>query len=548
MRLKKKSSYSAAIYLRISREDGDKTESESIQNQRELVGEFLKNHPEITRTKEFVDDGFSGSNFERPGFIRMMTEIEKRQIDCVIVKDLSRLGRNYIETGKYLDRIFPQKEIRFIAVNDNYDSVNENSEVDQIVIPFKNLINDAYCRDISIKTRSQLDVKRKNGKFVGSFAGYGYQKDPKDKNHLIIDEYAANIVRKIFDMKLEGCSAGTIAEHLNEMGVLTPMEYKRSCGFNYNSCFQISTNPVWHPNMVTRILKNEVLTGTAVQGKNRRINYKVKKSRPVPECEWIRVADAHEAIIPKQVFDTVQGLLLLDTRTAPEHLQVDVFSGLIRCGDCGQNMIRRCSDKQGKKYYYYHCTTYKNGRGCSAHLISADKLYECALWQIKNQIERLIPAEEILKTAENIPAERFQMKSFDQQLRALNAEIERYTDLNEKLFQDMSDQFISKEEYKELHLRFSNKIRAAKNAKAEIEQRKNKLLQRGMSNQTWIEDFKKYRNIQNLDRKTVITLIDRIIVFNKDRIEIRFKYMDEMQMLLEAAQAVQTETGRRAAI
>ncbi len=244
MRLRRKTNYTAAIYLRISRDDGDKVESDSIQNQRELINEYLKKHPEITKTREFVDDGYSGSNFERPSFIRMMTEIENRTIDCVVVKDLSRFGRNYIETGKYLERIFPVLEVRFLSVNDNYDSMDEKSDVDQIVIPFKNLINDAYCRDISIKIRSQLDVKRRNGKFIGSFASYGYKKDPANKNKLIIDEYPAEIVKTIFNMKLEGYSANRIADRLNELEVLTPMEYKRACGFHYNSGYNISRNPV----------------------------------------------------------------------------------------------------------------------------------------------------------------------------------------------------------------------------------------------------------------------------------------------------------------
>ena len=174
MLLQRKSNYTAAVYLRISRDDGDKVESDSIQNQRDLIREYLKKHPEITKTTEFVDDGYSGTNFERPSFIRMMSEIEKRRIDCVVVKDLSRFGRNYIETGKYLERIFPMYEVRFLSVNDNYDSMDDKNDADQIVIPFKNLINDAYCRDISLKIRSQLDVKRRNGQFIGSFAGYGY--------------------------------------------------------------------------------------------------------------------------------------------------------------------------------------------------------------------------------------------------------------------------------------------------------------------------------------------------------------------------------------
>lgn len=264
MLLRKKSTYAGCDYLRLSRDDGDKAESDSIHNQRELINDFLAKHPEIKKVQEYVDDGYSGTNFDRPNFKRMMAEIEKGRIDCVIVKDLSRLGRNYIEMGKYLERTFPMYGVRVIAINDNYDSANESSDADQIVIPFKNLINDAYCRDLSMKIRSQLDVKRKNGQFIGSFATYGYMKDPENKNHLIIDEYAANVVRMIFNMKLEGYSAGTIAKHLNENRILTPMEYKRFCGLNFNAGFQISTNPVWHPNMVIRILKNEVYLGITV--------------------------------------------------------------------------------------------------------------------------------------------------------------------------------------------------------------------------------------------------------------------------------------------
>lgn len=536
MRLRKKSSYTAAVYLRLSREDGDKAESDSIHNQRELIKEYLTHHPEITSTKEFVDDGFSGTNFERPGFIRMMSEIDNHKIDCVIVKDLSRFGRNYIETGKYLDRIFPMQEVRFIAINDNYDSIREADDAEQIVIPFKNLINDAYCRDISIKIRSQLDVKRRNGKFVGSFAGYGYKKDPEDKNHLIIDEYAANIVRTVFNMKLQGYSAGTIADYLNETGVLTPMEYKRSCGMNYKNGFRISIDPVWHPNTVTRILKNEVYTGMTVQGKNRKVNYKVKKLQPVDEAEWIRVPDTHEAIISKDIFDSVQNLLLLETRTAPEKTQVDVFSGFIRCGDCGQNMIRRCVTKKSKKYYYYHCSTYKNGMGCTSHLISADKLYHAVLLQLQNQIEILIRAEEILKAADSLPGEQFRMKALNRQLEELAKEIERYSDLKAKLYQDMSDHFISREEYKELDSRFSRKIEEARKAQKEINEKKEHLNLDEILKQDWLQDFKQYRNIQKLERKIVVALIEKIIVYAKDRIEIRFLYMDAMEMMIEAAE------------
>lgn len=287
----------AGDYLRLSDDDGDKPESNSIRNQRSLITDYVKHHSDITLVEEYVDDGYSGTNFDRPAFQRMIEDAKKKKINCIIVKDLSRLGRNYIETGRYLEKVFPFLGIRFIAVTDHYDSADQKDDADQIIVPFKNLINDAYCRDISIKIRSQLDVKRKNGQFIGSFAGYGYQKDPEDKNHLIIDEYAAGIVRLIFQMKLEGFNQQHIADRLNEMGVLTPMEYKRHLGLNYNSGFRCSENPKWIPRSVERILRNELYTGVMVQGKNQKINYKVKKSQKLEPEEWIRVKDTHDAIM-----------------------------------------------------------------------------------------------------------------------------------------------------------------------------------------------------------------------------------------------------------
>lgn len=235
----------AADYLRLSREDGDKLESDSIRNQRSLINDFVKQHKEIQLVEEYIDDGYSGTNFDRPAFQRMLEDVKRKKINCIIVKDLSRLGRNYIETGRYLEKIFPFMGVRFIAITDHYDSATGSDDADQIIVPFKNLINDAYCRDISIKIRSQLDVKRKNGQFIGNFAAYGYLKDPEDKNHLIVDEYAADIVRLIFNLKIDGYSSQRIAARLNEMGVLPPLEYKRSRGMNYNSGFRSGSDPKW---------------------------------------------------------------------------------------------------------------------------------------------------------------------------------------------------------------------------------------------------------------------------------------------------------------
>lgn len=350
MFFKENGQYRCAVYLRLSRSDGDQQESNSIKNQRALLNDYLGKHPELYKVDEYVDDGYSGTNFERPDFKRMMQDIEKRNVNCIIVKDLSRFGRNYIETGRYLERIFPFMGIRFIAINDHYDSAEENDDKGRILIPFNNLINDTYCRDISMRVRSHLDVKRKEGQFIGSFAGYGYQKDPKDKNHLIIDEYAAGIVQEIFKLKLNGMSAQHIANHLNELGVLPPNEYKRASGFNYTCGFRAGLNQKWTVVSVNRILKNESYTGTLIQGKRRKINYKIKKSQDVGTDNWIRVEGTHDAIISRGEFQQVQQLMELDTRTSPSQKTVYPLSGFLRCADCGQNMIRRTVTKKGKKY------------------------------------------------------------------------------------------------------------------------------------------------------------------------------------------------------
>lgn len=432
----KQKKFSVAVYLRLSREDGDKTESDSIANQRLLIENYLSDKPSLQFFREYVDDGYTGSNFERPGFIKMMEDVKRQKVNCIIVKDLSRFGRNYIEVGRYIEKKFPAMGIRFIAINDQYDNAKESGDAEQIIVPFKNLINDAYCRDISIKVRSQLDVKRKNGKFIGSFAAYGYLKDPKDKNHLIVDEYAAEIVQLIFNLKLDGFSALAIAEELNKMGVLPPMEYKRMLGYNYNSGFRTSTTPSWGAKSVIRILENELYTGVMVQGKNQKINYKVKKSRAVSSEQWIRVQDTHEAIIPRTYFDRVQEIMRLDTRTAPSEKNVYPLSGLVRCGDCEQNMVRRSTAKKNKVYYYLHCSSYRNGEGCTSHIISEEKLMCAVITFVKTQLALLVEADKILQHITELPKEQYGVKALNTQIGELNREIERYCDLKERLYQD----------------------------------------------------------------------------------------------------------------
>ena len=535
MYLKSHNSFLAAIYLRLSSDDGDKAESDSIRNQRSLLQDFVSKHSELSLIEEYVDDGYSGANFERPAFQRMMEDVRNHKINCIIVKDLSRLGRNYIETGRYLEKIFPVLGVRFIAVNDHYDSADTKNDADQIIVPFKNLINDAYCRDISMKIRSQLEIKRKKGEFTGSYASYGYAKDPVDKNHLVIDAYAAEILRFIFNMKMDGYSADRIAMKLNEMGVLTPMEYKRSCGFNYTCGFRSYKDAKWCATSVLRILKNELYVGTMVQGKTRKINYKVKACMDVRPEDWVKVEGTHEPIVSRELFECVQNLMKLDTRTSPEEEMIYIFSGLLRCGDCGQNMVRRVVKKKGKQYRYYHCSTYKNKEGCTSHNISDAKLQKVVLEAIQKQIALLVQADAIMAQIENIPQQQFGVKLLDSQIRTLNAEVQKYKDLRNNLYQDMVDGIITREEYRDIKQTFTRKMERAEESIRELETKKRRLLSNEMRTQKWVEEFKNCRNIESLDRKVTVMLIERIVIYSSDRIEIHFNHADEMAELISYA-------------
>lgn len=277
----KEKQFYAAMYLRLSRDDEDKdgqikSESNSIRSQRELIKSFIREQEDIELYDIYVDDGFTGSNFDRPDFIRMMEDVEAGRVNCVIVKDLSRFGRDYIEAGRYIQKVFPSLSVRFIAITDHYDSLSADSGESNIVLPVKNFINDSYCRDISTKVKSQLHIKRKNGEYIAPFAVYGYRKADNNRNQLVIDEYAADIVRKIFEWKIEGYALTAIADRLNELGILSPREYKKSLGMNFEGGFKGTEQSKWGAVAVKRILQNEVYLGNLVQGKTEKVNYKVR--------------------------------------------------------------------------------------------------------------------------------------------------------------------------------------------------------------------------------------------------------------------------------
>lgn len=528
--------YNAALYLRLSKEDGDKTESDSIRSQRDLIANFVKSMPEIRICSERIDDGFSGVDFNRPAFNLMMEDVKAGLVNCIIVKDLSRFGRNYIEAGRYIERIFPFLGVRFIAVNDGYDSAKERTQSDEIIIPFKNLVNDAYCRDISIKIRSQLDIKRKKGEFIGSFAVYGYLKSEENKNQLVIDPYAAKIVRDIFAWKLDGLSQQGIADRLNEISEPSPMEYKRFLGLNFATSFQVNPKSKWTAVAIGRILKNPIYAGHLVQGKESTPNYKIKQRIMKPEDKWIRVENTHEPIIAQEIFDTVDRVLSQDTRVAPDEETVYPFSGLIFCADCKSGMVRKTVPEGGKKYTYYYCSKNKAGEGCTTHCISEKVLEKAILQALQNHIASILDIERILRYIDTLPMQQEEIRKIDTQLLMKQEEIEKYKNLKVSIYEDLKSGLIDADEYREFKDIYGKRCAEAEKAAELLRQDISLILAGKGANSIWMEAFKKNRNITKLSRKVIVSLIEWINVYSGSRVEIRFRYQYEYERTFVFAQ------------
>jgi len=338
--------WKACIYLRRSKSDNNT--SNAIEYQRAMLLNFASRNPDICVVSILVDEGSTGINFDRVAFKDMIRHIEEGLIDCIIVKDFSRFGRDHLETGKYIEGYFTTKNVRFIAVDDDYDSLKDDitDSINSFLVPFKNIINEAFVEDISIRTKTQLEIKRKNGEFVSNFAVYGYIKQDK---RLLVDEYAANIVKNIFDFKITGYNEAQIAKMLNTTGVLPPAEHKKATGISYYTPFAKSERTVWFPNTVKRVLSNRIYTGHLEQGKRTKINYKMKMFYYKSRETWNICKNTHESVIDELDFELVQELMNMDTRISKNSERLYLFSGFIICGLCGQSMTVKTTKKRTVK-------------------------------------------------------------------------------------------------------------------------------------------------------------------------------------------------------
>ena len=541
--------YHAAIYLRLSQEDGDisvsdKNESNSISTQRDLIQAFLRKQADILYEAEFCDDGYTGTNFDRPGFTDMMKAVREKRVDCIIVKDLSRFGRDYIESGKYIQKIFPMLGVRFIAINDGYDSADTENQSNDFVLPFKNLINDSYCRDISIKSRSNLEVKRRNGEFVGNFTVFGYMRSPDDKHKLIVDEEAAVVVRNIFNWKQEGWNAQQIANHLNKLHFPSPMEYKRKCGHNYRTSFKTKTVAQWSAVAVLRILKNPVYTGVLEQGKTTTPNYKVKTRIVKDESKWARIENAHEAIITPAQFELVQTVLGLDTCRAEGQDEIYPFSGMIYCADCQSPMIHRTATSSGKKYQYYMCSGNKRDKdSCTTHNIKCELVEKVVLATVQAHISMAIDIDNAMKRVEALDWEKREIRKIDAQISAMELDVEKFNNIKMELYEDLKSDLITKEEYHSFKNDYDIRIQSIRQQIAGLVSQRNAVEGGLTSVQGWFAQFRKYENIEKLTRLTIVSLIERVEINENKDIHVKFRHADQFTAALEYLQMQGTPQG-----
>lgn len=530
--------YQAALYIRLSKEDGDKAESNSVSNQRDLIYAFLKEKQDIQVCEEKIDDGYSGVGFERPALMSMLEDVKQGKINCIIVKDLSRFGRNYIETGRYIQQIFPFLGVRFIAINDHYDSEHIDNQTNNIILPFKNLMNDSYSRDISIKVRSQIEVRQKRGEYIGSFPVYGYLRDQEQKGRLEIDAVAAEVVRDIFDMRIKGYNNRRIADYLNEHGIPSPMEYKASLHWKYSTSFKQKPQARWSPMAVERILKNEIYTGVMVQGKEKTLNYKVKKRIKVDKEDWIRVEDTHKAIIAKEDFQIVQKLMLRDTRTAPSKKQLHLFSGFLRCGGCGGSMVRKKIRSAKNEYCYYICANNKQDKSiCSSHRIREDYLNKTVLRMLRLHLSLVSTIDELQNIIAKLPLQEQKVQKRCRQLEERQTELLKYQKLKISVYEDYKESLLSKKEYLEMKEDYEVSCRQLEKAIEAMEKEISSLIKENHLHSPWMERLKEQGNIPELNRGLLALTVEEIVVLNAERIKIQFQYQDKFQMVLQVLEA-----------
>lgn len=520
--MESKKIWKTALYCRLSREDGDRPESDSIGNQRKLLAEYVEAHPELEVYDCYCDDGYTGTNFDRPDFQRMLRDITDGRVNCVLVKDLSRFGRDYIDAGRYLERWFPEHGARFVAVTDKIDS---SSGAYDMMMPLKNLFNAQYAKDISQKVKSAFKAKQKRGEFIGAFACYGYLKDPQNHNHLVVDPAAAKVVQRIFALFESGNGKIRIAKILNEEGIPCPSEYKHLMGERYRNCNKLENTTYWTYATIHRILKSEAYIGNLEQGRNYRTQlHGAAKQRD--KSEWIVVQGTHEPIISKEQWTRVQTLLNRTAREQTFDTNISPFAGYLKCGDCGRSMSKTIRGNQ----IFYTCGSYKRygSRTCSKHYINHEVLESVVLADLNR----------IIASVQNLGAlaERGRRETPTNngivcgEKERLDAALSRVRNMKQGAYEDYKDSVLSRDEYLRYHKDYD---RQEQILQQQLMKLKEKNSAQGLIEPYWTEQLVSLGRLTALDRTTIAEILKEIRIFEDGTIEITYLFSSELGTLLE---------------
>lgn len=508
--------YKAALYLRLSKDDENVNESSSISTQRSILREYAKTKG-ILVIDEYIDDGYSGTNYDRPDFNRMLRDIEKGLINCVITKDLSRLGRNSSKTADLLDEYFPSHHVRYIAVIEGYDTLRlTNGSV--MAAPFMLLMNEMYARDISNKIRSSFQIKMEKGEYIGSFAPYGYKKDTEHgkKNHLIVDHQVSFFVQEMFQMAADGCSPGKIAEHFNEKGIATPAVYRCSTR-PYLNISNYSKRKEWTSSIVCKMLKNRVYLGHTIQGKTTKVSFKSKEVLFRKDDEWIEVRNTHEPLISEALYDAVRRRSV-SRRSLPNKGFVNIFSGIAKCADCHRNMTTAPSRKKGC-IYNLACGGYKSygAKECSNHFIDYEVLYNTILRELRFLLS--LSDEQRKQIVKDLERDCLQKQNTDQDvMQSLNQWEQRMQEVSmlmKKLYEEYAFGRITEKTYKTLSAEYEAECKSLEKSICQIKHQAEYSCEEMDKGHLYLEFFAlldEVAEIQALTPQLLKKLIDRIEV------------------------------------
>lgn len=522
----------AALYVRLSNEDNGGKGTDSIHNQLELLLNFVEGIENIEIVETYTDNGRTGTDFDRPEWERMLQDIKEQKVNCIIVKDLSRFARNYLEAGDYLEKIFPFLGVRFIAVNDQFDSEGEIFKEKDLITEFKNLANDYYSKDISKKIMASFNTKKGQGQFIGSMAPYGYI---LQENHFVIDEPAAAVVRRIFSMKMQGNSFYEIAKVLNQEGIPSPSRYAGERGVKkYKDCSHI----LWQPQAVSRIIYNRVYIGDLVQGKYNCSIYSKEKQGKRKEESWEIARDAHPAIVDRESFDSIQKIREKNRRAwqdkQGETGYENILEGILVCGIC-HHVLRRNKDvRKGKAQYYFYCGSAYNYSQikCDTSSIVDYKIFDTVFRQIKLQIDLAVEVKAVIEQMKKVGRCALQLKKRKQERAQAKEELGRYIYLKTNIYEDMKQGILTKEEFLAAKEKYALRI-------AELEEELNKkekeladFEQCMNGSNRWMKAFLHFQGAEELTRDMAVELLEKVEMFGDKRVHIRFRFRNEYDYLM----------------